>query len=316
MKKLVIAAMPVKNKDSIVTVLYEDGRAVELYIDDADREVSVGDIYLGYVENISASAGGAFVRLKGDLKAFLPDKFQKNITFKTRKNNTAIRPGDELIVQIRNENTAPKLPVVTADVKITGKKQLTEEIKRIGVTRTACTCLYMSDRIWSRIAAREGEKSFDRIVTDVAQAASDIPSAVSYEDTMLKLYKLYNLSTLIDRCTDKKVWLDSGGYLFIEKTEAFYSIDVNSGKSAAKTGDGRLKFNMEAGKTALEQIRLRQLSGMILIDFINMDTDDEKKQLIEYMKKLALKDPVHTEIVDITPLGIMEITRRRIGRSL
>ena len=115
MKKLVICKMPVNDIESIVTVLYEENRPVELYIDDADREYSTGDIYLGYVENVSNSAGGAFVRLKGDLRAFLPVRFQRNITFKTRKKNNILKSGDELLVQIRNENTRPKLPVVTAE---------------------------------------------------------------------------------------------------------------------------------------------------------------------------------------------------------
>ena len=135
---------------------------------------------------------------------------------------------------------------------------------------------------------------------------------------MVSLYRLYNFSTIIDRALDKKVMMKSGAYLVIEQTEAFVSIDVNSGKKVNKKKDDEYiyKINLEAAGEAARQIRLRQLSGTILIDFINMKKSIFKEKLIETMKEHVKYDPVSTEVIDMTALGIMELTRKKRGRSL
>ncbi len=135
---------------------------------------------------------------------------------------------------------------------------------------------------------------------------------------MLSLYNLYDFSAVIKRSTEEKVWLKSGGMLIIQQTEAFACIDVNSAKSGKwrKDEGGVLDFNMKAAEEAFRQIRLRQLSGIILIDFINMKSKQEKDRLIEYCSHLAGKDPVYTNVIDITQLGIMQITRKKTHKNI
>ena len=139
-----------------------------------------------------------------------------------------------------------------------------------------------------------------------------------YQDEAITLHKLYGIETKIQELLQTKVWLNSGAYLVIEQTEAMYVIDVNSGKNIAKkpTDSYILSINLEATKEIMRQIRLRNLSGIILIDFINMEETSMKEQLMHELKKLARLDRIPTTIVDMTALGLVEITRKKTKRSL
>ena len=127
---------------------------------------------------------------------------------------------------------------------------------------------------------------------------------------------LYSVSNDIDDLLKNKVWLKSGGFIVIEQLESFNAIDVNTGKAIKGKGDIAEKINFEAAKEIIRQIRLRNLTGMILIDFINMDDKDKEDKLISYVKDKIKLDPVHTSFIDITGLGIMELTRNKNDRSL
>ena len=115
-----------------------------------------------------------------------------------------------------------------------------------------------------------------------------------------------------------KVWLKSGGYLVIEPTEALTVIDVNSGKyeSGREAQDTYRKINLEAAEEVAFQLRLRNLSGIIIVDFINMRSRDDNNMLLQTLRKFVKQDRVNTTIVDMTPLGLVEITRKRTSRPL
>ena len=122
---------------------------------------------------------------------------------------------------------------------------------------------------------------------------------------------LYGLSSAIDNIYQKKVWLDSGAYLVIESTEAMHVIDVNTGKAIDKKKNNFLNINIEAAIESARQIRLRNFSGMIMIDFINMDSKKDYKELENIIKSKLLLDPVKADFVDFTKLGIAELTRAK-----
>lgn len=203
-----------------------------------------------------------------------------------------------------------------------------DEIIRIGKTRTQGTCIFKAEDVYEDKLKRLDPEVTEAVVTDDAEiykrlCESKTSEKISdkirlYDDRMVSLYRLYNFSTIIDRALDKKVMMKSGAYLVIEQTEAFVSIDVNSGKKVNKKKDDEYiyKINLEAAGEAARQIRLRQLSGTILIDFINMKKSIFKEKLIETMKEHVKYDPVSTEVIDMTALGIMELTRKKRGRSL
>ena len=127
---------------------------------------------------------------------------------------------------------------------------------------------------------------------------------------------LYGLPAKIEDCMKKKVWLKSGGYLIIEQTEAMNVIDVNSGKNITGKQNIFAKINMEAAEECMRQIRLRNLSGMILIDFINMEHAQEYADLEIEIRRLCQLDPVMVQFIDFTGLGIAELTRVKKGKSL
>ena len=116
----------------------------------------------------------------------------------------------------------------------------------------------------------------------------------------------------------KKVWLKSGAYLVIEPTEAMIVIDVNTGKciKGKRLSDTIYNVNIEAAKEIAYQMRLRNMSGIIMVDFINMENKEYQDKLIEYLKKIVLKDRIRTNVVDITKLNIVELTRKKVERPV
>ncbi len=145
-----------------------------------------------------------------------------------------------------------------------------------------------------------------------------VPSVSFYQDQLLPLIKLYRLETILQKSTNRQVWLKSGGYLIIEPTEAMVVIDVNTGKfdSKKKTEDTFLSINREAAREIAKQIRLRNLSGIIIIDFIDMESQEAQNLLLEELQSYIHKDPVKTVFVDMTKLGLVELTRKKIRKPL
>ena len=139
-----------------------------------------------------------------------------------------------------------------------------------------------------------------------------------YEDKLLPLSKLYSLESVLERSLQERVWLKSGGFLVIQPTEAFVCIDVNTGKFSGKKEiqETFRKINLEAAKEIAWQLRLRNLSGIILIDFINMENQEDKKELLHTLQAYLNQDPIKGTVVDITPLNIVEVTRKKVRKPL
>lgn len=165
----------------------------------------------------------------------------------------------------------------------------------------------------------DNEDYYNTIKEFVKKSRPEFLSRIElHNDNQITLNALYGVDSNVKEATNKKVWLKSGGYLFIEPTEAMTVIDVNSGKAVSKkkTKDTFLKINMEAAKEISKQLRVRNISGIIMIDFIDMENEEDKSTLMDYMKSLVKPDPVKTTVVDITKLNLMEVTRKRIKKSL
>ena len=125
--------------------------------------------------------------------------------------------------------------------------------------------------------------------------------------------KLYSFDLEIQRALQKQVWLKSGAYLIIEPTEALVAIDVNTGKAikGKQKEETFLKINLEAAVEIARQLRLRNLSGMILIDFISMKAEEHRRKLMEEFQRLVSYDPIKTVVVDMTKLDLVEVTRKK-----
>lgn len=139
-----------------------------------------------------------------------------------------------------------------------------------------------------------------------------------YQDSALSLSVLYSVERKLRAALDSKVWLKSGGYLIIEPTEALTVIDVNSGKyeSGKNPQETYRKINLEAAEEVALQLRLRNLSGIIIVDFINMQSAGDNAQLLHVLKSLVKQDKIKTTVIDMTPLGLVEITRKKINKPL
>lgn len=139
-----------------------------------------------------------------------------------------------------------------------------------------------------------------------------------YEDSKLSLSTLYSIQSRMDELTQTKVWLPSGAYLCIEPTEAMIVIDINTGKAIQKTDSEKLFYdvNKEAAYEIARQLRLRNLSGMIIIDFINMKEKSKVHDLLEYMKQCVKNDFSKVTVYDFTRLGLLEVTRNKKSRAL
>ncbi|SKB70756.1 ribonuclease G [Lachnospiraceae bacterium] len=176
---------------------------------------------------------------------------------------------------------------------------------------------------------RDMHAPIEKIVTDIPEEAEKIrgffadtekiTSVLSlYEDESLALRKLYRLDSLLDEVFKKTVWLPSGGSIVLEVTEALTVIDVNTGKTDKKRTkeENFLQTNIEAAREAARQIRLRNYSGMILIDFINMREKSNLKELEKELTKDLSRDRITCRFMDFTKLGLAEITREKTSRPL
>ncbi|SFR97670.1 ribonuclease E/G [Anaeromicropila populeti] len=175
------------------------------------------------------------------------------------------------------------------------------------------------------------DKNLDAIITDDKEIFQDVRQYLLdyqeedvnklrfYEDTMISLRKLYSLDTKIEKALQKKVWLKSGGYIVIEPTEALTVIDVNTGKAVhGKKNEQEtfFKINMESANEIAKQLRLRNISGIIIIDFIDMKSEEKKTLIMTKLKELFAKDPVKTVLVDMTQLNLVEVTRKKVRKPL
>lgn len=166
----------------------------------------------------------------------------------------------------------------------------------------------------------------DSVVTDIPEVYETLKTYFSENEPQfaecLSLYtdaypliKLHSLETQIDKLLHEKVWLKSGGFLVIQPTEALVSIDVNTGKAVSgrkSTEDTYFHVNIEAAKEIARQLRLRNLSGIILVDFIDMKEESHRQELLGALKKELQKDHIKTVLVDMTKLGLVEITRKKM----
>jgi ribonuclease E len=158
-----------------------------------------------------------------------------------------------------------------------------------------------------------------QIVTDyLRQADPDLLPKVRLHEGPLPVFEEYHIVEQIHKGLDRKVWLPSGGYIVIDRTEALTVIDVNTGKSVGKTNleETVVNTNLEAAREIARQLRLRDIGGMIVIDFIDMLLEQNKKKVIETLREALAQDKTRSQVFDISPLGLLEVTRKRVSGGL
>lgn len=152
----------------------------------------------------------------------------------------------------------------------------------------------------------------------IARLSPDLQDRIELYDGEKPIFEHFKIEEEIDRLLRRKVPLKSGGSLIIDQTEALVSIDVNSGKFTGTTGlsDTIFKTNLEATDEIARQLRLRDLGGMVILDFIDMDNQRDKKAVMDAFVKSLKDDRSRTKISSISPLGLIEMTRKRTGETV
>jgi len=284
--------------------------------------ISSGNLYKGVSRKCSKLE-------REQLRTVIPQNIDYGVVIRT---NAA-----SLLHMLDTKNASTLYPVKTESIEVLKPvrdeiSELTQKMSvllRDGIHRTCYS------RIWNAAPSyltsmRDEGIIYQQIITDDQQIYDEIRDFVAlympeqlanisfYQDDTYPLYKLYRVETQLDELLSKKVWLKSGAYLVIEKTEAMYVIDVNSGKNISKKDNAEYiyQINLEAANEIMRQIRIRNLTGMILVDFINMEDRKRDESLLQELRILAKKDHIQTDIVDITVLGLVEITRKKTTKSL
>jgi ribonuclease G len=166
-----------------------------------------------------------------------------------------------------------------------------------------------------RIDSRE---TFQRVDRFVRQFTPELLNKLEYYPGERPIFDLYSIDDEIQKALERKVQLKSGGHLVIDQTEAMTTIDVNTG---AYVGHRNLeetifKTNLEAAQAIVRQLRLRNLGGIIIIDFIDMQTEDHKRQVLRALEKHVERDNANCHISEISSLGLVQMTRKRTRESL
>ena len=132
------------------------------------------------------------------------------------------------------------------------------------------------------------------------------------------VFDAFGIEKDIEKALRRRVWLKSGGYIVIDHTEALVSIDVNTGKYVGKRDFEQtvLKINLEAASEVVRQIRLRDLGGIIIIDFIDMEVLEHREQVYKALKRALAEDKARTNVLEISELGLVEMTRKRVRQDL
>ena len=202
-----------------------------------------------------------------------------------------------------------------------------KHIHAIADTRTCYSCLYQQPAEYLSVLRNIRQEGLEEIIIEDIEIyntvfaylenfqSNALPLLKKYEDSLLPLQKLYAIDYTLEEGLKEKVWMKSGAYLVIQPTEACTVIDVNTGKAIRKK-DASLYINLEAAKEVARQIRLRNLSGIILIDFINLLNVNDVRRLMKELEYLLKRDPIPTTLVDMTKLQLVEITRQKIRKPL
>jgi ribonuclease E len=194
------------------------------------------------------------------------------------------------------------------------------------------TLLYREPELAVRVIREEFNAEYRGIIIDDQRLFEDVKDYVTafnpeladrieFHDEAadgLPLYERHHVHEQLHKALDRKVWLPSGGSLIIEHTEALTVIDVNTGKNVGTTNleETVYRNNLEAAEEVAKQLRLRDIGGIVVIDFIDMEIRDNRRKVVDSFRNALARDKTRTQVFDISELGLVEMTRKRIGEGL
>ncbi len=248
-------------------------------------------------------------RLKNIVKAF---KHEKGYEFGAIIRTVAENQEDNAIIEDLNN-----LLNIWKDIEknLKDSKPPTLLYKDLSMTSSVIRDLLRDDVVK---VITDSKKLYKEIVSYLKISSPAFVEKVEFYKATKPIFDLYGVENEIQQTLNKRITLKNGGYIFIEQTEAMFVVDVNSGKYAKSKDQetNSLKTNLEAAREIVRQIRLRDLGGIIVIDFIDVYDDRNKKKVYDEMKKEFKKDRAKVTVLPMSEFGIVQITRQRIRQSI
>lgn len=255
----------------------------------------------------------------------LPDDERKRL----RQILDRVRPaGHGLIVRTAAENVTAE--EIERDVARLVRQW--QQISEAAAARTEPGLLYREPEMAVRIIREEfnaeyravliDDEELHRNIREYAEAvAPELADRVRFYDPAaekLPLFERYHVTEQLAKALDRKVWLPSGGSLIIEHTEALTVIDVNTGRNVGSSNLEETVFrnNLEAAEEIARQLRLRDIGGIIVIDFVDMEVKENRDKVVKAFREALSRDKTRTQVFNISELGLVEMTRKRIGEGL
>lgn len=377
-----------KNENVVQIAVIENEKISEMYVHKNDSFGTIGNIYIGTIENIVDGMQAAFVNIGIEKNTFLSVKdalpkvdLAKEELVIDKRMSEILNVGDKILVQVRKEPSdkkgarvsthitlpgnyvvlMPNTEIITISQKIENKaeisrlKQIAEKIlpKDFGViirtdaenVEEQAICEDIKDVLEKWYEIKELSKSLkkegivyndhdvvEKVMRDMVNKhtekifVNDIEmyeklkkvsvkksDLIEYVDSK-NIFEKFGLITELENVDNRKVWLKCGGYIAIDKTEALTAIDVNSGKYTGSNNleQTALSVNVEAAIEIMRQIRLKDIGGIIIIDYIDLENKRDQEKVIETMKNEALKDRSRIDIKGYTKLNLVELTRKKL----
>ncbi|GAA1321106.1 Rne/Rng family ribonuclease [Leucobacter albus] len=380
--------------DRIQIGVLEDKVLVEHYVARSSESSLIGNVYLGRVQNVLPSMEAAFVDIGRGRNAVLYSgevdwsEFEGGNT--ARKIENALKPGDQVLVQVTKDPVGHKGARLTSQISLPGRflvyvpggamngisrklpdterarlKKILKEVLPSGagvIVRTAAEGatedqlthdVQRLTRQWESIQARvkkgggpamlhsepdmlikivrdvfnedflkmsiEGAETHDVIENYLSAVAPDLMQRVERYEGERDIFDAYRVTEQIAKALDRKVWLPSGGSLVIDRTEAMTVVDVNTGKFVGAGGNLEetvTKNNLEAAEEIVRQLRLRDIGGIIVIDFIDMVLESNRDLVLRRLVECLGRDRTKHQVAEVTSLGLVQMTRKKLGLGL
>jgi ribonuclease E len=381
--------------DRTQIAVLEDDILVEHYVTRASAASAVGNVYLGRVQNVLPSMEAAFVDIgrgrNGVLYAGEVNWDSAGLEGKARSIESALSPGDTVLVQVTKDPIGHKGARLTSQVSLPGRfvvyvpgggmtgisrklpdterSRLKSILKKVVpdeagvIVRTAAEGASEQDLIsdverlkseWDAISSKAQKKTDGpmllhgepdlaiRVVRDifnddfsklvvagseihrtlsdyVADIAPELASRISLHTGESDLFRDLRVDEQLAKALDRKVWLPSGGSLVIDRTEAMTVVDVNTGKYTGSGGNLEqtvTRNNLEAAEEIVRQLRLRDLGGIVVIDFIDMVLESNRDLVLRRLTECLGRDRTKHQVAEVTSLGLVQMTRKRVGEGL
>ncbi|WP_171016644.1 Rne/Rng family ribonuclease [Pseudalkalibacillus caeni] len=367
--------------------IVEDGKLMELFIDNPFDSSGTGNIFFGKVVKVLPGLGAVFVDIglskngyleQGDMLSGRRERLQNNEPLPE-----VLRVGETMLVQITKEGSSTKGPRLTELITLPGRhivympgsgymavskkiqpEETREALRMFGecllqgseglILRTECqtaaksvikeeleglrkkwegiqksltdvpSLVYTDATLLEELLRNRVLNEVDRIETDELESFKNLERNPEFSgkvfmyDGKENMFSKYGIEKQIKKALQPVAWLKSGGNIVVQETEAMTVIDVNTGKNSSRINREKavLKTNDEAAAEIARQLKLRNISGIVMIDFLKMDQEEEKESLLSSFTKALEKDRTRTSILGFTSLGLLEMTRKKTSLPL